>query len=66
MILCESLIDAMTFWCAGYRNVTTAYGINGLTDEIVTALASHSIKRVLIAYDRIRAAKRGRVKPARG
>ena len=23
IILCESLIDAMTFWCAGYRNVTT-------------------------------------------
>ncbi len=52
IILCESLIDAMTFWCAGYRNVTTAYGINGLTEEIMTALSSHSIKRVLIAYDR--------------
>ena len=22
IILCEALIDAMTFWCAGYRNVT--------------------------------------------
>jgi len=52
MILCESLIDAMTFWCAGYRNVTCSYGINGLTDEIVDALAAHNIKRVLIAYDR--------------
>ena len=52
MILCESLIDAMTFWCAGYRNVTTAYGINGLTEEIIDALAGHNIKRVLIAYDR--------------
>lgn len=52
MILCESLIDAMTVWCAGYRNVTCAYGINGLTDEIITALAGHNIKRVLIAYDR--------------
>lgn len=52
MILCESLIDAMTFWCAGYRNVTCAYGINGLTEEIIDALAAHNIKRVLIAYDR--------------
>ena len=25
LILCESLIDALTFWCAGYRNVTAAY-----------------------------------------
>ena len=24
IIQCESLIDAMTFWCAGLRNVTTA------------------------------------------
>jgi len=52
MILCESLIDALTFWCAGYRNVTSAYGINGLTKEIIDALAGHNIKRVLIAYDR--------------
>ena len=24
VILCEALIDALTFWCAGYRNVTAA------------------------------------------
>ena len=29
-----------------------AYGINGFTDEILTALKKHKIKRVLIAYDR--------------
>ena len=27
IILCESLVDALTFWCAGYRHVTTSYGI---------------------------------------
>ena len=26
IILCEALIDALTFWCAGYRNVTTITG----------------------------------------
>jgi len=26
VILTEALIDALTFWCAGYRNVTAAYG----------------------------------------
>ncbi len=30
IILCESLIDALTFWCAGYRNVTAAYGTEAL------------------------------------
>nr|CDS58035.1 hypothetical protein SYMBAF_50111 [Serratia symbiotica] len=24
VILCEGLIDAMTFWCAGFRNVIAA------------------------------------------
>ena len=33
IILCESLIDALTFWCAGYRHVTASYGVNGFTDD---------------------------------
>jgi DNA primase catalytic core len=52
IILCESLIDALTFWCAGFRNVTTAYGVNGVTDELRQALRAHGIERVLIAFDR--------------
>ncbi|MDJ0766854.1 MAG: CHC2 zinc finger domain-containing protein [Myxococcota bacterium] len=52
VILCESLIDALTFWCAGYRNVTAAYGINGFTEEHLTAFQEYGIERVLIAYDR--------------
>ncbi|MCB1601625.1 MAG: toprim domain-containing protein [Xanthomonadales bacterium] len=51
VILCEALIDALTFWCAGYRNVTCAYGIEGFTAEILEAFRRHGIKRVLIAYD---------------
>ena len=52
IILCESLIDAMTFWCAGYRHVTAAYGVNGFTDDMLAAFRQHGIGRVLIAYDR--------------
>jgi DNA primase catalytic core len=52
IILCESLIDALTFWCAGYRNVTTSYGINGFTDEHLAAFKQYKTERVLIAYDR--------------
>lgn len=51
LILCESIIDALTFWCAGFRNVTTIYGTNGLTDEILQALKQHAIKRLLLAFD---------------
>ena len=52
IVLCESLIDALTFWCAGYRNVTASYGVNGFTDDHREAFRKHGVKRVLIAYDR--------------
>ncbi|HRE54651.1 MAG TPA: CHC2 zinc finger domain-containing protein, partial [Candidatus Competibacter sp.] len=52
IILCEALIDALTFWVAGYRNVTASYGVNGFTDEHLSAFQRHGIQRVLIAYDR--------------
>ncbi len=51
IILCEALIDALTFWCAGYRNVTSAYGVEGFTPELREAFGTPGIERVLIAYD---------------
>ena len=52
IILTESLIDAMTFWCAGYRHVTAAYGVHGFTEEMLAAFKTHGTERVLIAFDR--------------
>ena len=52
IILCEALIDAMTFWCAGYRNVTASYGIEGFTADHLAAFLKHGTERILIAYDR--------------
>jgi DNA primase len=52
IILCESIIDALTFWCAGFRNVTCSYGVEGFTDELLAALKGHGVTRILIAYDR--------------
>ena len=52
VILCEALIDAMTFWVHGFRNVTASYGAGGFTDDHLAAFQRHGIKRVLIAYDR--------------
>ena len=51
IILCEALIDALTFWCAGYRNVTASYGVNGFTADHRAAFEKHGTKRVYIAYD---------------
>jgi len=59
IILCEALIDAMTFWCAGYRHVTSVYGAGGMTEEIEDALEAHGVKRVLVAFDRDAAGEKG-------
>ncbi|WP_146742164.1 CHC2 zinc finger domain-containing protein, partial [Lonsdalea populi] len=64
VILCESLIDAMSFWVAGYRNVTAAYGVNGVTDEMRQAFIRHGVKQVLIAFDNDAAGDEGAVKLA--
>ena len=58
VILCESLIDALTFWCAGYRNVTASYGVEGFTADHLAAFQAHGTERVLIAYDRDEAGDR--------
>jgi DNA primase len=51
IILCEALIDALTFWCYGFRNVTSSYGINGFTKDHLQAFKRCGTERVLIAYD---------------
>ena len=64
IILCESLLDAMTFWCAGLRNVTTSYGVEGFTDDHLAAFREHGTERVRIAYDRDEAGDRAAEKLA--
>lgn len=64
IILCESLIDALTFWCAGYRNVTASYGVNGFTKDHRAAFEKHGTKRVYIAYDGDEAGNKAAVKLA--
>jgi len=52
IIVCEALMDALTFWRAGYHNVIASYGVNGFTEDHFSALRGGGTKRVLIAYDR--------------
>ena len=52
IILCESIIDALTFWCAGFRNVTASYGVNGFTEDHREAFRKRGVRNVWIAYDR--------------
>ena len=64
IILCEALIDALTFWCAGYRNVTASYGVNGFTADHRAAFEKHRTKRVYIAYDNDEAGNKASAKLA--
>ena len=51
MILCEGIIDASTFWIAGFRNVTATYGKSGFTDELYQAFIKNDVKRCYISFD---------------
>ena len=64
VVLCESLLDAMSFWVSGVRNVTAAYGVNGFTDEMHQAFRNHGVRQVLIAYDNDPAGNEAAVKLA--
>jgi DNA primase catalytic core len=59
VILTEGIIDALTFWGAGYRNVTTGYSAKALPEEVLDALLAAKVRRVVIAYDRDKAGDEG-------
>jgi DNA primase len=64
IILTESLIDALSFWECGLKNVTCAYGIEGFTEEILGAFSFHEIEKCYIAFDRDEAGDRGAARVA--
>jgi DNA primase catalytic core len=62
VILCEALLDALTFWVAGHRHVTASFGTNGFTDQMLEAMKAYGTERVLIAYDRDKSGDRAAAK----
>lgn len=56
VILCEAVLDALTFWRHGFRNVSALFGTEGFTDELWEALSR--VKRVRLAYDADEAGER--------
>jgi len=59
LILCEGIIDAVTFWGAGFRNVTTGYSAKALPEAMLAALVTAKVSRVLVAFDRDEAGEKG-------
>jgi DNA primase len=50
-LLCEALIDALSLWVNGYKNVTASYGVNGFTQDHWKLLRASKPERVVICYD---------------
>ncbi|NRB75049.1 MAG: toprim domain-containing protein [Verrucomicrobiales bacterium] len=51
LILCESILDALTFVKNGMENATCIYGTQGFTDELFEAIRAANFDAVRIAYD---------------
>jgi DNA primase catalytic core len=64
IILCESILDALAFWCAGFRNVLCLYGTEGFTDELWQALLAAKVETVWLAYDRDKAGDKAAARDA--
>jgi DNA primase catalytic core len=51
IILCESIIDALSIMAMGYRNVVSVLSVNGLKDDLFEKIISSNVKKVFIAFD---------------
>ena len=59
LILTEGIIDALSFWCAGFKYVTTGYSAKTLPEEMLDAITKAQVQRVFIAFDRDKAGDEG-------
>lgn len=46
LVVCESVIDALSLWCNGFRHVTAAYGTSGWTPDHDGLVDRLGVKRV--------------------
>jgi len=51
VILAESILDALTLYQAGFRNVSAIYGVHGLTTDHAELLRRFRVRRVLLYLD---------------
>lgn len=51
VVLCESLLDALTLIRWGIEPVTTAYGVHGVTPDLWRFLTESGFCRVVLAFD---------------
>ena len=63
ILLTESIIDGLTLYDQGFKNVIPAYGVNGLTEDHLF-IFNRIVKEVYICFDSDKPGKEGAVKTA--
>jgi DNA primase catalytic core len=59
ILLTESIIDSLTLYDQGFKNVIPAYGVNGLSEEHLFFFNRHPIKDVYLVFDADEAGVKG-------
>ena len=57
LILCEGIIDALSLFQHGFKNVGCLYGLNGFTEELKETIRTNEIKKLYFAFDNEERAK---------
>ncbi|MBI5805550.1 toprim domain-containing protein [candidate division TA06 bacterium] len=59
LILTESIIDALTLYNAGFKDVIPCYGVNGFTDDHAALFERYKVNEAYICFDRDEAGEAG-------
>ncbi len=51
LLMAECIIDALSLYQAGYRDVIPLYGVNGLTQDHMTLFRKYSVKKLFLVLD---------------
>ncbi len=65
ILLTESIIDALTLYDQGFKNVIPAYGVNGLSEDHLFFFNRNKTKEIYLVFDADEAGKTGAIKAAK-
>jgi DNA primase len=59
IILTEAVIDALSFWAAGFKNVVACRGAGNFTEEMLACFVRCGVRRVFVGFDPDEAGEKG-------
>lgn len=52
LVVTASIVDALTCWSFGIPNVTSIFGLDGPTEDLIAAITSHRTKKITLVFRR--------------